>query len=70
MFKVLLDSFISALGSAVIVLGGVGIVGVIILALSKLSWWGKYIHTNFPEFHDERCFDCNLDSCEYCSLND
>ncbi len=68
MFKVLLDSFISAAIPVVIIVGIAGIIGVIISALSKTHWWKNYFSSDFPEFYDTRCFDCNLESCKYCSL--
>ncbi len=70
MFKVLLDSFISALIPVVIILGVVGIIGVTITTLWKTSWWKNHFIDEFPEFHYERCFKCNLESCKYCSLTD
>lgn len=69
MYKVLLDSFISALIPAVIILGVVGIIGVTISAFSKTSWWEKHIHSGFPEFYDERCFECHKEGCEDCLLD-
>jgi len=70
MFRVLLDSFISVLIPVVIILGVAGIIGVTITALSKTPWWKNHFVDEFPEFYDIRCFNCNLESCEYCSLND